>query len=868
MGRCGEGVALLLLALGTLACALPAPFPVVVEVNFQPENVAKCGAEQFVDSGKGLGPRKGDLFYGWVHAGTDNAVDAEGSRSRGYAGVTCVENTLMHMQYDDCCKGQPNGYQGSLEWEFHVPDGRYRITAIMGDANKDSTYFLREAYSGTVILGTRVPLFSPQFFTGSAEVAVDGSKIRLSAEGEGVNAKINFVRIERLDQSASSSGALDTAAALMSGPCVPIPSQFEGESISPLACSQVVVELPFRLNFDGKQIGVKDRLGKSTGLRMFVPSSRLRNPYLKARVVLNTVTRELAIVGHPGSWERSTNTVRNALGVGLPLPTRAIRLQVTVVMPKPPFWTGGERFCIFTAVSDKEFAWLCVIKRKGCYRLRLHYEAEDQQLQAAVSRKLHLWPDREITLTMDIYPDRDEIRTFFQIKNRRQWPFKTLSVQPLTLNKDRAGTDADLGSRTNGGFVALVPRGWGEVQPTFRVRGFEAAEIAPPVTPLDRPGEPDFDTWRISDVLEPTSLVWASGRLWVANAMGLVYAMTFHADGKSVTDRRTLQPIGSRLLLGITVDPDYDTNGCLWLSHSSVSRTSGEANSGTISRMCGVNLEQREDVITGLPRAIANHANNNLWFHDGLLYVAVGSNTGSGAPNTIEDAAFSSRPEQFLSAAILVADISTPGFIGDCTPAQHPDQMDATGIADEQAPACDVKVYASGVRNVFSCVQHSNGNLYCPDNAIGGKGTFPVLPPGYQNGDACHGIVDGDDIAIHDPGVRHDPLHLIREGQYYGHPNPARRECIMTGGNPSVGPDIAAPRMPLSENASSTTKERSYPVGTQPDPRFQPPIAFFGKNRSPNGVIEYCSNALYRRIQGQAARNLVLNRPASALSGA
>ncbi len=108
----------------------------------------------------------------------------------------------------------------------------------------------------------------------------------------------------------------------------------------------------------------------------------------------------------------------------------------------------------------------------------------------------------------------------------------------------------------------------------------------------------------------------------------------------------------------------------------------------------------REDIITGLPRALANHSTNSLHFGpDGKLYIAQGGNTGAGAPNAANDE-FGDRPEQPLSAALLVADVKAPGFKGDC----------ATPLGSFDIPAtCDVRTYATGFRNMYDFTFHPNG---------------------------------------------------------------------------------------------------------------------------------------------------------------
>src|SRR5207249_3924834 len=125
-------------------------------------------------------------------------------------------------------------------------------------------------------------------------------------------------------------------------------------------------------------------------------------------------------------------------------------------------------------------------------------------------------------------------------------------------------------------------------------------------------------------------------------------------------------------------------------------------NSGIVSRLSGPTQQVRTDVITGLPRAIANHGTNAIHFgSDGRLYIAQGGNTGGGAANN-GTSEFGPRPEQPLSAAVLVADVNRPGFNGACTPTSDANGaiMDATGIAQRGVP-CDVAVFASGLRNSY-----------------------------------------------------------------------------------------------------------------------------------------------------------------------
>jgi N-acetylneuraminic acid mutarotase len=265
----------------------------------------------------------------------------------------------------------------------------------------------------------------------------------------------------------------------------------------------------------------------------------------------------------------------------------------------------------------------------------------------------------------------------------------------------------------------------------------------------------------------------------------------------------------------------------------------------------------REDIITGLPRAIANHSTNAVHFGpDGRLYIAQGGNTGAGAANdSISE--FGPRPEQPLSAAILVADVKAPGFDGSCTPSDDPTGalMDASGIASRDVP-CDVAVYASGLRNSFDFTFDANGQMYAVDNGLGVEGAHPALSPDpldWSPANGCEGPVLGlDNVAANNPGTRADLLYRIEPGGFYGHPNPSRDECIFYGGNPTADPDG-----PVKETGGGThfQEASTYPVGRQPDPNFHPAFFSFGDHKSTNGILDYKAQAFCGGLVGDLLVN-------------
>jgi glucose/arabinose dehydrogenase len=208
----------------------------------------------------------------------------------------------------------------------------------------------------------------------------------------------------------------------------------------------------------------------------------------------------------------------------------------------------------------------------------------------------------------------------------------------------------------------------------------------------------------------PTSLAFGpDGRLYVASVSN-IDALTIDPITKQVLD---IEPIAADLnfVLGIAFDPTTPSPVTVYAAHQNEAATDGFE--GAISKFSAPDWE-RQDVITGLPTSapLLNHLTNGIAFdEDGRLFIAQGSTTDAGI--TDPPGAQTYFPEGALSAAILVADIHAPGFDGAITysPAGPPldDNVNQTGG--------DVVVLASGLRNPYDLVLHSNGRLYATDNA-------------------------------------------------------------------------------------------------------------------------------------------------------
>lgn len=653
--------------------------------------------------------------------------------------------------------------------------------------------------------------------------------------------------------------------------CTPTSSEFPGLPLSTIPCEQVRVRVPLQLRFDGKSTGAslldKNRVG--TGFTAVVPSTNVLDSFIPSRIEVSSGA--LIFESSSGNWQGSgANNLENALAVGLPLPNMNMDLNVSVVVPQK--MTGsGERFCLFLAASEEDFNWVCIVSTpavtEGHVVIRFWQEELDKKVRAAYNRVVPIGPSRLIHLNLRVSHSPNEVVVhYFSAGLQRGWeqlgPKRAISG--LLLNRDPATLDVAVKTRAFAGIANTHGRRnvakygrlkWSVL--SFSVEEYKTAPVPKePKTPAGR-DRVDFSRWTIDEVQKPTSMVFApDGRLYVATLTGLIYALKVDHGKSTVVEKSILQPFGEerRMLLGITADRDWRKGTtCLWLAHSKKRRTENRANTSKVSKLCGKSLNELTDVIVGLPSSDRDHAVNNIHFgRDGKLYIAQGGNTGSGATNVQLFTFY--LPEQRLSAAILVADVKKPGFQGRCFPPQSITNLEATRVATKQdAKNCDVEVYASGLRNTYDFAFHKNGHMYAADNALAtsSRNNYPPLGKGWTAGDDCSAVLrDAEAIVANRPGLRLDVLHDIKQGAYYGHPNPSRGECVFYGGNPAAESDYQVPISPVQHGKKWATEDTSYPEGTEPEKNWVPPMMAFGDGNSPDGMIAYEDDAFCGDMDG------------------
>jgi glucose/arabinose dehydrogenase len=328
-------------------------------------------------------------------------------------------------------------------------------------------------------------------------------------------------------------------------------------------------------------------------------------------------------------------------------------------------------------------------------------------------------------------------------------------------------------------------------------------------------------------------------RLYSTTVDGRIFRYDIAADG-TLSHSKMINVVqranwGPRMIPGIKFDPTSTAEHLVaWITHSQFSFDSGDDWTGKISRLSGPDLEKYEDIVVGLPRSIRDHITGTMEFGpDGAIYFGQASNSAMGSA----DAGWGKRSEHLLNAAILRLDP---------TKISHPPldvKTEAGGSYDPTAADAPLTLYATGTRNAFDIVFHSNGSLYAPVNGSAAGGNTPGFAGGAITGFRTDLALNGPytmpaiPALMAVPQTQHDFLYRIEKGGYYGHPNPPRNEYVLNGGNPTAAVDPA--------------EVPAYPVGTQPDRNYRHFAYDFGQNLSPDGIIEYKSNVFGGALKGK-----------------
>ncbi len=349
-------------------------------------------------------------------------------------------------------------------------------------------------------------------------------------------------------------------------------------------------------------------------------------------------------------------------------------------------------------------------------------------------------------------------------------------------------------------------------------------------------------------------------RFYASDLDGFIYRASINADGTlaSPTIIDTIRDNNggvARFISGFAFDPrSTNNNVTLWVNHTEFNQdntSTGTNFTSRLSRLSGSVLQTYADALVNLPRSTRDHVPGVPVFGpDGNLYFGIGSMSSEGA----SDAIWANRNESLLTAAIVRLDISDIETRMLSAGALDVRTIDVGGSYDPFASNAPLTLYATGIRNAFQ-VYWSDGRLYAAGNRSGTGGNTPGTPVDINSNPVRNRRIDFDTDGPYNGGTipalsginnaanTPDPLIVVQEGRYYGHPNPSRAEYVAYGGNPTSGVD--------------PNEVPQYPVGTQPDRNFAVQALDFTVSTSPNATIRYQNTDAFG---GQLAGKLIVGR--------
>ncbi len=833
----------------------------------------------------------------------------------GYANASVqekLEGTLVHFQGNTILsdalqlawEGQPRGNE--LFWEMEIPNGVYDITVSLGDAGTD----IDSRHSATVEGYTVVPAFVPSLGekrSATITVAVTDGFLTINGLG-GFNSKINYINVAQ-STGTPVSGQLAFNPASLSQLLAPdatgtLTATIDGEGAGPIG---LVIANNLTHRTDKDATGTTDWLTiPATG------SLGEQNFAINATGLADGASRNNTIIASAKGFKPAV--LDASLRVSDEAPGLLLFSPETVSVDTPAGTTKTFKVNLNNSDEDPLTVnllanengtvpdWLTYNGQVLSEANQVKYNLGDGSNEvvfgidatslntgtytAHVTAELNGYETGVLDITLEVLDANEALRPYVTAVRPEDGAVNVSLTESISVDLQFPSGESFDGATVNPGSVKLYDLTGGnriavedatvngsgggdaitlsaslkenttyEFEITDQVKDANGYALVPFTsrftttssgndTPTNLSGVSFTQQILVDQDFGPdgfTSLVVGPDhRLYGATSGGKIERWDIANDG-TLDNHITISPFGvqRRLLIGFKFAQDATGQNLMaWIGHSNGAFENVPDWSGKISKI-DLNDPQNPiltDYVVNLPRSYRDHSTNSFDFGpDGALYFPQGSNSAMGAP----DNSWGNREEHLLTAAILRLDIGKAEAAGLPLDVKTEDG----GTYDPYAANAPLTIYASGTRNAFDLVWHSNGQLYVPTNGSAAGGNTPSLETGatLSDGSTYTGPRIPGLINVRD--TQNDYLFRVIKGKYYGNPNPTRHQYILNGGNPTPGED---PGEVVWNNGQA-----GYPVGTQPDPNYGGWAYDFGLNKSPNGAIEYRSNAFGGKLQGK-----------------
>ena len=781
-----------------------AEVPVIepVKINFQDDKTSPPPG-WLKDSGGSFGYRPGiyegaQLQYGWKKREDGKPVDLRGNARARTEPEDVLLSTFMHMQANQINSflyGKFNGEKTEGYWEIKLLNGIYKVTVAAGDGE------VRKAYENNCInvegvkaISNFLPLGkirSPgRFKTATVTVTVSDGFLTLDADG-GTNTKICYVEIEPVTITPYVYLSASTQNLLI-----------ENTSNDTKTCS---LKLYNSLKTDMSYVVKASYVGAYKNWIRFLPRKSAKDTLLNLDY---SSAKKLPV----GNYRSTIRVFADGFT------SAVINLELRVVDHRSPYVissnpVNGARVINNLTIAANNLFVPAVKGFKG---------GVDNGTINGKTVKLLKISNGEISAVLG------------SVQGTGGGDAISFSpLRPLEANTIYKFIITD-GVKTYGG-ASFLP-----FETTFSTGVAQADSsniLKAEFTKISIPGTQNK---------KYTSLTFGpDGKFYALKIDGSIERFDVDHSRGMLENMQVINTLvkkhGETTAIGLTFDIKSTAHNLIaWVSFSSSGLVSAPIFDGNISRLSGDNLQNEQLIITKLPRSTRDHMVNGMAFGpDSALYISAGSNTSAGK----YDRGWQ-RDETLLAGAILRLDIKKLDKIklplnvrtsADQNLINHASATSlklSDGTYNPYSINSPLTIYASGIRNAYDMVWHSNGQLYVPANGSGGGGNSPESVKGTRrpNGTYYNGP---DIISTMNVPVQHDWLFRISPNKpvgFFGHPNPLRGEYVINRG--------------YSDNSG-------YPVNTKADVNYRGAAFDFGFNKSPNGVIEYKNNAFNGVLKGK-----------------
>ncbi|QRR00193.1 Ig-like domain-containing protein [Dyadobacter sandarakinus] len=774
--------------------------PQTVQVNFQdPATVPPAGWVR--DYGQAFGFRTEtyqgkNLRYGWKKRLDGSLLnmaiggDTPGNgRNRNWA-ANVVQGTLIHMQSDDIV-GDFNGTKAEGYWEMEVPVGFYDVTVSAGDAN---VYPFPESHSLNVEGAEAISNFVPtgpvntasRVQSATVRVMVSDGNLTIDADG-GFNTKINSVRIVPVASGPYAYWSVNEQQLTIEKGASTVNKTFSlelgnsGDKNVQYTLSAVYDAggsgwLSFNATHDGTEPNVTFNYAAAEKLPVGTYKATVKAvaPGFSGGSFVVQVK-----VSAPHPYVVSSTPVNAATNVSVNTASIAAN---NIYVPEVDGYTGGVDNSTITSSTVK------LLKVVGNTTTQIQGVVQGTGGGDAISFSPTFALEANTTYKFVV---TDGVKSYSKA-----------SFLPYTATF----TTGDAIESTDPLSVEFTKVTIAETQH----KAYSSLVIGP---------DDKLYALRLDGVIERYTITRPAGTL--SNPQSIATLMTKY---------------GARSAIGLVFDPaSTATNLIAYVSHCSSGLKGAPEFDGKVSKLTGAGLATEQLLVTNLPRSTKDHLVNSLAFGpDKALYFNLGSNSSMGA----YDGSWQ-RTESLLSSSVLRLDLTKlNGTTLDVKTTTNQALINQAGadqlrLSDNTynpyATNAPLKIYASGIRNAYDLVWHSNGQLYAPANGSAAGGNTPASVPGTRRLDGT--LYNGPAIpATSGVQVQNDWLFRIKPNGYYGHPNPFRGEYVSNRGS--------------KDNIE-------YPATVTADANYRGAAFDFELNRSPNGVIEYKSNAFNGALKGK-----------------